>query len=468
MTHSLRVIPPIHELLQQDKLLEIKDDYHLSDASLKRGVQKVTESLRTLILKEEIQLNSREEAIQHIIEQTIVWIHEYYSFKLKPVINATGTVLHTNLGRARIAESALMHMVEVGRHYSTLEFDETKGERGSRHSIVEEYLKELTGAEAAMVVNNNAASVYMILSAFAKGKEAIVSRGELVEIGGSFRVSSIMEESGTILKEVGTTNKTHLNDYKQVINDNTNMIMKVHTSNFHMIGFTESVEREELSHLAKQHNLICYEDLGSGMVYDLTQHGIGQEPLVKQVIESGVDLVSFSGDKLLGGPQVGVIAGKKQYINQLKKHQLARVLRVDKLSYAALEETLRLLLRAEYKSLEIPTVRDVTISKEELKDRVLNFLKRTNEIFNNVKFAGVDLESKVGGGTLPEVVLPSYGLVLKVEKVTINHLMYKLRGMEMPVIARVENNQIIFDFRTISHEEEDILIKQLVVLDDSL
>ncbi|WP_277674603.1 L-seryl-tRNA(Sec) selenium transferase, partial [Piscibacillus halophilus] len=375
MSNVVRFIPPIHELLQSKTLKHLVDEHNLNEPFVKRVIQQQTDQTRKDILSKELTFESREEVRDYILSNTKDSIESYMSNQIEPVINATGTVLHTNLGRARLSEAAIQRVVEVARHYSTLEYNKQTGDRGSRHDLVEQYIKDLTGAEAAIVVNNNAASVYMVLSAFSKGGEVIVSRGELVEIGGSFRVSSIMEESGATLKEVGTTNKTHLYDYEQAINEHTSMMMKVHTSNFHMIGFTKQVERTDLVKLAREHDVLTYEDLGSGMVYDLTEHGIGQEPLVRDIIESGIDLVSFSGDKLLGGPQVGVIAGKKEYINQLKKHQLARVLRVDKMTYAALEETLKQWIFINQNK-NIPTLRDILLTREELKIRVKRFIER--------------------------------------------------------------------------------------------
>mgnify|MGYP001301395945 CR=1 FL=1 len=462
MSNVVRLIPPIHELLQSKTLKHLVDEHNLNEPFVKRVIQQQTDQTRKDILSKELTFESREEVRDYILSNTKDSIESYMSNQIEPVINATGTVLHTNLGRARLSEAAIQRVVEVARHYSTLEYNKQTGDRGSRHDLVEQYIKDLTGAEAAIVVNNNAASVYMVLSAFSKGGEVIVSRGELVEIGGSFRVSSIMEESGATLKEVGTTNKTHLYDYEQAINEHTSMMMKVHTSNFHMIGFTKQVERTDLVKLAREHDVLIYEDLGSGMVYDLTEHGIGQEPLVRDIIESGIDLVSFSGDKLLGGPQVGVIAGKKEYINQLKKHQLARVLRVDKMTYAALEETLKQWIFINQNK-NIPTLRDILLTREELKIRVKRFIERyltydDTSLVLNEKI----LSSKIGGGTLPEINLDSYGVTINSEQYTSKELKDLLRKMNPPIITRIEDEQVLMDFRTISENEEDIVLKKLV------
>ncbi|WP_054751275.1 L-seryl-tRNA(Sec) selenium transferase [Piscibacillus salipiscarius] len=459
MKNLFRLIPSIHDILHSDEMQKLKQEQGLPETFLKRRVNQVVDDIREELLKNELSFESKNEALIVIQNRVVHNIKKYLSDRIEPVINGTGTILHTNLGRARLSEKAIHQVVQVAKHYSTLEFDRDSGERGSRHDLVEELIKELTGAEAAIVVNNNAASVYMVLTAFAKNHEVIVSRGELVEIGGSFRVSSIMEESGALLKEVGTTNKTHLFDYEKAINDQTSLMMKVHTSNFHMVGFTDQVTREDLVELGKDHHVMTYEDLGSGMVYDLTRHGIGKEPLVMDVLKSGIDLVSFSGDKLFGGPQVGIIAGKKQYIKQLKKHQLARVLRVDKMTYAALESTLKQWLQQD---LNIPTIRDLLITREELQKRVKLFIRRYYECHHKgLTLKEIPLKSMVGGGTLPEIELDSYGVSITSRHLSATKLKSKLRNLKPRIIARVEQEQVLLDFRTITPEEEVIILKKI-------
>lgn len=460
MKNTIRWIPSINDLVKSEEIQKLKKSKKLKDDLLKHHVRLAVNCIREKVLKEEQTLDSKEHATLLICNLINKNINHYLSKQIEPVINGTGTVLHTNLGRARLSEKAVQHVTEVARNYSTLEFNTITGGRGSRHSLVEDYIKDLTGAEAAIVVNNNAASVYMVMSAFAKNREVIVSRGELVEIGGSFRVSSIMEESGATLKEVGTTNKTHLFDYERAINEETSMLMKVHTSNFHMVGFTKNVSREDLVTLANQHQVMTFEDLGSGMVYDLKRHEVGQEPLVKEVLAKGIDLVSFSGDKLFGGPQVGIIAGKKHFIDHLKQHQLARVLRVDKMTYAALETTLKQWIMQDY---DIPTLRDILQPKEELESRVIEFIERYKQYHNpflTVKEVG--LTSKVGGGTLPEVELDSYGVSLSSERLTAEEIKQQLRKMTPPIICRVERGEALLDFRTMTEEEEAIVLKELV------
>jgi L-seryl-tRNA(Ser) seleniumtransferase len=315
-----------------------------------------------------------------------------------------------------------------------------------------------------MVVNNNASAVYLVLRALATNKEVIVSRGQLVEIGGSFRISSIMEESGAKLIEVGTTNKTHLYDYEKAVSPETAIVMKVHTSNFKVIGFTKSVETAELVDLTKQlESVIFYEDLGSGALYDFRKHGIGEEPVVKEVIELGADVVSFSGDKLLGGPQAGIIAGKKEIIDRLKKHQLARVVRVDKMTLAALEGTLIDYARGDKGLVNIPTVRDLLVPIEELDVRLQSFV--TNLLQKTGKYVTKITEgtSQVGGGTMPDVELPTIIVALKHRTLTAEQLGRKLRTEVKPaIVGRIQKEEFIIDLRTVTPEEEAHLLEALI------
>jgi L-seryl-tRNA(Ser) seleniumtransferase len=391
-------------------------------------------------------------------------MQQQFSYTLEKVINATGTILHTNLGRARLSDHSIEHVVETARNYSNLEYKLLEGERGSRHSHVEALLKKITGAEAAMVVNNNAAAVYLVLRALAENKEVIVSRGQLVEIGGSFRISSIMEESGAKLVEVGTTNKTHLYDYEKAVTSETSIVMKVHTSNFKVVGFTKTVETSDLVTFTKGlKDVIFYEDLGSGALFDFRKHGIGDEPVVKEVIEMGVDLVTFSGDKLLGGPQAGIIAGKKEIIDRLKKHQLARVVRVDKMTLAALEGTLIDYARGEKGLRNIPTIRDLLVSVNEIDDRSQFFVTNLLQQTRNYQSKILRSTSQVGGGTMPDVELPTMVVALKHRTLTAEQLGRKLRtGSKPAIVARIQKDELLIDLRTVSTEEEQLLIKALV------
>ncbi|WP_370314221.1 L-seryl-tRNA(Sec) selenium transferase [Guptibacillus hwajinpoensis] len=456
----LRELPPIHQI--QEALLNESVGSELPHNVLKQLIQQEVNDLRDSLLRDTYTGGSEgREAFQFEIMQSVrAKIGSSKEFNLKPVINATGVVLHTNLGRARLSDVAIDHLIHVAKSYSTLEYNLQKGKRGSRHTIVEDAICKATGAEAAMVVNNNAAAVFLILSALAKEKEVVVSRGELVEIGGSFRVSSIMEESGAKLKEVGTTNKTHSFDYEAAINEETAMLMKVHRSNFSIVGFTAEVEREELASIATKNQVVFYEDLGSGALFDYRDYGIGEEPTVQETLASGADLVSFSGDKLLGGPQAGMIAGRKDLINRLKKHQLARVLRVDKFTLAALEATLQQHMYEE--AANIPAIRDITKSADEIRERSELFQQRLERKASHYSVEVVEGTSQVGGGTMPSVELPTYVIALQTDQYSVNKLEEFLRLSYTPIITRIQDGKILIDLRTVTIEEEDDILQSLI------
>ncbi|KAA9023579.1 L-seryl-tRNA(Sec) selenium transferase [Niallia endozanthoxylica] len=468
MKHLLKALPPVHELQKSERFTLFMDQFGIDQLNLTAILSTVLNEIRQFILNNEWAgpEPGNELFLEEIFSRMEQSIHRQYSYTLKNVINATGTILHTNLGRARLSEQAVQHVMEVARRYSNLEYKLNEGERGSRHTHVEELIKKITGAEAAMVVNNNAAAVYIILRALANEKEVIVSRGQLVEIGGSFRISSIMEESGARLVEVGTTNKTHLYDYERALNEETRMILKVHTSNFKIMGFTESVDTVELAELSGKHEqVIFYEDLGSGVLYDFRKHGIGDEPVVSEVLKMGADLVSFSGDKLLGGPQAGIIAGKKELIDQLKKHQLARVLRVDKMTLAALEGTLMHYAKGKEELTNIPVVRDLLVSKEELKQRTEAFVKKLAEVSDSYRYSIIEGTSQVGGGTMPEVELPTYVAALTHKQFTAEKAAALLRMKSTPaIVVRIQKEEIQIDLRSVSEEEEELLVKALAEL----
>ncbi|MCA1030184.1 L-seryl-tRNA(Sec) selenium transferase [Bacillus timonensis] len=462
MKEFVRFLPPIHELQKHSNLSKIVHTYDLSEESVIELVKAELDKIRTGILSGTFQGSepSKSFFIETLFNRVEVEAANMTEFYLRKVINGTGTVLHTNLGRARLNEAAIEKMIEVAKNYSNLEYNITTGTRGSRHDVIEELIKRVTGAEAAMVVNNNAAAVFLILNALGKGSEVIVSRGQLVEIGGSFRVSSIMEESGAILKEVGTTNKTHMSDYELAINENTSMIMKVHTSNFKTIGFTKTVETEELVKITQKHDhLIFYEDLGSGVLYDFAKHGIGDEPVVRDVIKLGVDLVSFSGDKLLGGPQAGIIAGKKELISQLKKHQLARVLRVDKITLAALEATLHCYGKTEEKVREIPTVKDIIEDTNIIRNKVDCFCSMVKNASPQLAVFIKEDFSQVGGGTMPDVQLPTVVVEITHPVKSSHELAKQLRDHSPSIVCRIKQEKIILDFRTISEEDIPLIVR---------
>lgn len=468
MKHLLRLLPAVHELQKDQRFHELVgqngiDENHLTDIT-----KQILTKIREQIIEE--SWAGHEPGSRLFIDELFNFVEEalvkQLEYTLKPVINAAGTILHTNLGRARLSDNAIHHVVETARNYSNLEYKLQEGERGSRHSHVEALIKEVTGAEAAMVVNNNAAAVFLILSALAKYQEVIVSRGQLVEIGGSFRISSIMEESGAKLVEVGTTNKTHLHDYQDAITENTAMILKVHTSNFKIMGFTKTVETKDLAELSSKHDeLVFYEDLGSGVLYDFKQHGIGEEPVVSDVLKMGADIVSFSGDKLLGGPQAGIIAGKKELISRLKKHQLARVVRVDKMTLAALEGTLLDYFKGEKGRNNIPTIRDLLVPLKKLQQRAEQFANKLNELDPAFKATVIKGTSQVGGGTMPEVLLPAFIVTVKHDTLDAEVIARKLRTETTPpIIARIQQEEVYIDLRTVSDEEEPLIMNALLLL----
>ncbi|MDE3838776.1 L-seryl-tRNA(Sec) selenium transferase [Bacillus methanolicus] len=465
MKQFLRFIPPVHEFQRDGRFVKMMSENGIDLNHVTNLLKEVIEEVREELMNEswEGHLPGTAEFSSSVFELLEKKIQKQYSYTLARVINSTGTILHTNLGRARLSDEAARHVLEIAMNYSNLEYSIEKGERGSRHSHAESLIKKITGAEAAMVVNNNAAAVYLILRALANEKEVIVSRGQLVEIGGSFRISSIMEESGAKLIEVGTTNKTHLYDYENAITENTAMILKVHTSNFKVIGFTKSVETEELASLKKQYpGVIFYEDLGSGALYDFQKHGIGEEPVVSEVLKKGADLVSFSGDKLLGGPQAGIIAGKKELIDRLKKHQLARVVRVDKMTLAALEGTLLDYLKGEDRLKQIPVVRDLLVPIDVLEKRAKRFLDRLSDLSEDFFGKISDATSQVGGGTMPDVELPTKVITLTHSRLSAESVARKLR-MEStpPIIVRIQKDEIHLDLRTVTEEEETVILNAL-------
>ena len=387
------------------------------------------------------------------------------AYLLRPVINGTGVVVHTNLGRSSLSKSLSQHLVDVAMNYSTLEFDITNGKRGSRYSHVEDLLCELTGAEAAMVVNNNAAAVMLVLSTLASGKEVVVSRGQLVEIGGSFRIPEVMKLSGAKLVEVGATNKTHLRDYSGAITEETSLLLKVHTSNFKVLGFTQEVPSKDLCTLAHGLDLPVYDDLGSGMLIDLSKYGLMKEPTVQECIADGIDVVSFSGDKMLGGPQAGIIVGKKEYIERMKKNQLTRALRVDKMTLAALEGTLKF-YRDELTALnEVPTLKMLTKSYETISEEAALFTTSLG-IMDKISFRLEDEYSEVGGGSMPLEKLLTKVLVFTHSSIKAQDIITYLREYEVPIIGRIKDESVLIDFRTVSADEQSVVLDALKALDN--
>lgn len=461
---KLHYIPAVHRIQKEEAFLKIQQKYDLTESLVTKWVQEIIEFVRGEMMTEPKDFeHMNEAAVYAMILRKLSKRADEFARKnqLEKVINATGVVLHTNLGRSRLSKAALKQINETAQGYSTLEYDISTGERGSRHSIVEEYLKTVTGAEAAMVVNNNAAAVYLVLQALAKGKEVIVSRGELVEIGGSFRISEIMALSGAKLVEIGTTNKTKLRDYESAFNEDTGMVLKVHKSNFAIVGFTEEVEAKDLAKLVEEYEIPIYEDLGSGTLFDFSSVGIAKEPTVQEQVAKGIDIISFSGDKLLGGPQAGIIVGKEKYIQRLKQDQLARVLRVDKFTLASLEATLKAYIVGKEET-DIPTVRDIIASAEDVKYKAVKFMEQvTNKSLPLIASLKKGV-SKVGGGTMPNVNLPTYIVEVVHKNMSSHQFATLLREAETPIIVRVSKEAVLLDFRTVTDGELAIVIESFL------
>ncbi len=383
-------------------------------------------------------------------------VEDYLAPVLKPVINATGVVIHTNLGRSPLSAMAAEQIAGIAGRYSNLEYDLETGSRSIRYVNVEELLCRLSGAEAAMVVNNNAGAVLLALSALSAGREVVVSRGELVEIGGAFRIPEIIVQGGAVLREVGATNRTHLRDYEAAINDETAILLKVHTSNYRLLGFTGQPETRDLVALGQKHGIPVVEDLGSGNLIDLKAYGLVGEPTVTEVMASGVDLATFSGDKLLGGPQAGIIVGRKDLIDNLKKHPLNRALRIDKMTLVGLEAVLKCYLDPLTLVEKIPTLKMLTLTAAELKKKAQNLRRSIVRNCSDPARLKLKIEagsSRAGGGALPMIDLPTFCLGLKIEGASSAHLEKHLRSRALPVVVRIVDDWLVFDPRTIFVDE---------------
>ncbi len=402
-------------------------------------------------------------AIDEIVLLVIARASKLRAPGLRKIINGTGVVLNTNLGRAPLASRLIETLSEVACGYSNLEMDLDTGKRGKRSDRVKTLLRLLTGCESALVVNNNAAAVVLTVNCFARGREVIVSRGELIEIGGSFRLPDVIESAGATLKEVGTTNRTRIGDYEQAIRPDTGLLMRCHRSNFRITGFTEQVELTELVSLSDRSGVPFLEDLGSGVLVDLTTIGL-HEPTVAEVVRSGCGLVSFSGDKLLGGPQAGIIAGKKELVEKLARHPLYRALRVDKITNALLEQTLMCYLGPDAFA-AVPTLSLMAASTESIRLRVERFVSSCNSRMQALRCRVVESNSAIGGGSLPGEEKPSFAMVVEGGPLKASRMATALRAFDTPVIAIVQNEELRIDFRTVFEIEEDILMRSLEKLD---
>jgi len=420
------------------------------------------------LLREEIRAGAVADAGDLAPERLLPRLTAFVRVKARPhfrrVLNATGVVIHTNLGRSNLAEAAAVAVADAARNYSNLEFDLATGRRGSRYSHVERILCRITGAEAALVVNNNAAAVLIVLDTLAKGREAVVSRGQLVEIGGSFRIPDVMRKSGATLVEVGATNRTHLRDYENALTENTGMLLKVHCSNFRCIGFTKEVPLEEMVALGRGRGIPVVEDLGSGNFLDFRALGLPlDEPTAQQAVAAGADVVTFSGDKVLGGPQAGIIVGRREWIEKIKRNPLNRALRIDKMTLAALEATCRLYLDMERARREIPTLRMITAEPAKLKAKARSLAARLKKALGGrVTARTLPGSSRVGGGSFPEFDLPTTLVAVRpAAPVTIEALRAALLSTEPPLVGRVEEGELLLDPRTLRRDEFPLAVSAL-------
>ena len=458
-------LPKVDEILNNKKISEVIKKFPRRTV-IDAVRSKIDHIRKTILNLEETELEQFEIHIDNLVNHIVSDIKKRNTMSLRRVINGTGVVLHTNLGRALISPKILKDLVDVACNFSTLEFDISTGKRGSRYSHVEEIICELTGADAALVVNNNAAAVLLVLNTIAKGKEVVVSRGQLVEIGGSFRVPEVMAQSGAILREVGSTNKTHTFDYENNINEETGGILKVHTSNYKILGFSKEVDIEEMVIMGKKYDIPVIEDIGSGTLIDYSKYGLAYEPTVLESIAKGTDIVTFSGDKLLGGPQAGIIVGKKKYIDKMKKNQLARALRVDKMTLAALEGTLRLYLDEAAALENIPTLNMLTMNREKIHERARALLGRISENLNAMDATLIEGYSQVGGGAMPLEKLPTYLISLSSNRMSAQDIEDALRLNNPPIICRINEDRVLLDVRTIKEEEFDIVADAIEGIDN--
>lgn len=450
----MRNLPNMTELLEEPEVLYFIDK--LNKNIVTEALSQSLDELRCELLNRlKTDVNFDVKTRKYYTERVIAKAKEkltYSPYSLRNVVNATGIVLHTNLGRSPLPKKALERIIKVASGYSNLEYDLNKGARGERYNHVKKLLCEITGAEDALVVNNNAAAVLLTLSALASGKEVIISRGQLVEIGGSFRIPDVMTQSGAELIEVGTTNKTHLRDYEEAINENTALILKVHTSNFKLVGFSSSVSNKALVDLGKRYKIPVVEDLGSGVILNMDSFQNLREPTVSDSLDVGVDLVTFSGDKLLGGPQAGIIVGVEELISKIKQHPLTRAVRIDKLTLSALEAVLMLYKYEQYH--EIPIYRMLSKTQKELQLYAEKLAKGLKDVIKDQgEICIIDDVSEVGGGALPGEQMATKVVAIQHNTMSADTLAKKLRNARIPVIGRIKKDRFLLDLRTMSQED---------------
>ena len=457
----LQSLPSIDQLLRTPVATSLRDSLGLQH--LTTIARKVTDEMRTELQMLSSNDHSKETLLEEAAKRLASMAERESQVGIRRVINATGVILHTNLGRASLSDAARDAVTREAAGYCTLEYDAVTGSRGKRAARAEELLLQLTGAEGALVVNNCASAALLILTVLASDGETIVSRGELVEIGGDFRVPDVMSNSGTQMIEVGSTNRTHLDDYKRALNDQTRVIMRVHPSNYRIVGFTDSPELDELANLAHDANVFLYEDAGSGVLVDLTEYGLDDEPVIRESISAGADVVSFSGDKLLGASQAGLIVGRREIIDRLRSHSLYRALRADKLCLAALEATLEAHRRSTLE--EIPTLRMLGLSRESIETRASSIAGIVTEEPGGLTATVIQGESAVGGGSGPNVHPPTALLALKHASYNADELQERLRLSSPPVICRIADGLVLIDLRTVDPHDEPDIIRTLKSLD---
>jgi len=453
----LRSIPAVDTILNQSPIQELLKE--LPRKLVLNAIRAEIDGLRQQVLSSGDVLSWEEvNNIKLLAERVVIRAKNNARLNLRKVINATGIIIHTNLGRAPLLPEAMEKIKEIAEGYSNLEYDLEKAQRGSRYQHVEDIIKELSGGESALVVNNNAAAVLIVLNTLAKGYEVIVSRGELIEIGGSFRLPDIMVQSGCRLREVGTTNKTKLSDYEQAVSPETRLILTAHTSNYRILGFTERVDLKDLVRLGHKMNLPVMKDLGSGNFIDLTGYGLEDEPTVGETISSGVDVATFSGDKLLGGPQAGIIVGKKHYLDAIKRNPLLRAIRIDKLTLAALEVTLRQYLEPEKALHSIPVLKMLSAQPEELKEKAKALFRQIKKKAKDAYEVSLGEDfSQAGGGALPLQNLPTWVVTVIPRSFSVTELDRRLRKHQPPIITRVSQERVVIDVRTVFLNEISII-----------
>ena len=459
--HILRKLTSIDELMSYPAVAQLTAE-HDRDLVVKTA-REVVDDVRNAILKaEELQQVDEIVSLENIGKMVVSCVQKKFTPSLRSAINAAGVILHTGLGRAVIPSKAIEAVNDVIKGYCNLAADIETGQRCSRDVHFSHLLCELTGAEAATIANNNAAATMLVLNSIAKGKEVIVSRGQLVEIGGSFRMPDVMEASGAILREVGTTNKTHLRDYANAINENTGAILRVHMSNYRIVGFFEEPSIDDMSALARKHGIPIIDDIGSGSLIDLMEYGLESEPMITDSIKAGVDVACFSGDKLIGGPQCGIMVGKADAIRRIKKNPLARALRVGKLDVAALEATLRLFLDRGKLNEQHPTYRMFSLSLDELRDRAQAAASQiANMVSDRAEIAVINGNSQVGSGSVPAQMIPTVLLSVRPKLVSADAFAKMLRYYAPPIFARIHKDAVLFDFRTIQLDEDAVIAKAI-------